>query len=417
MDMRQLKALEIAARMRITWEDGAWSVPSSSGNGKYRVILNPNGNTCTCPDFELTGKDCKHVLAALFVMERDHGGQPLLIDTDTLPEKKTYGQNWPKYNEAQTTEKRRFQELLADLCQGVEEPPQPKSGRRRTLMKDMLFACALKVYTTFSSRRFACDLKDAHEKGYLTHLMHSVHVCAYFGSDLLTPVLRRLIVQSSLPLRAVETCFAPDSSGFSTSRFVKWFDHKYGCTRQEHAWVKVHVMTGAKTNVVTAVEIRDPDANDCPQFIPLLQTTAQNFTVKEVPADKAYSSADNLEAVAALGGTAYIPFKSNATGAKGGLWEKMFHYYSFHREDFLKHYHQRSNVESTFSMVKAKFRDHVRSRTDTAMVNEVLCKFLCHNLCVVHQSNVELGIEPIFWPEQPSKPKDALALAPSAAVG
>ena len=51
-------------------------------------------------------------------------------------------------------------------------------------------------------------------------------------------------------------------------------------------------------------------------------------------------------------------------------------------------------------MVKAKFRDHVRSRTDTAMKNEVLCKFLCHNIVVVHQSHVELGIEPVFWQDE-----------------
>jgi hypothetical protein len=28
-------------------------------------------------------------------------------------------------------------------------------------------------------------------------------------------------------------------------------------------------------------------------------------------------------------------------------------------------------------MIKAKFRDHVRSKTDVAMVNEVLCKIIC----------------------------------------
>ena len=50
-------------------------------------------------------------------------------------------------------------------------------------------------------------------------------------------------------------------------------------------------------------------------------------------------------------------------------------------------------------MVKAKFRDHVRSRTDDAMKNEVLCKFLCHNIVVVHQSQMELGIEAVFWPK------------------
>ena len=170
-----------------------------------------------------------------------------------------------------------------------------------------------------------------------------------------------------------------------------------------------------KTNVVTAVVIGGRDAADSPQFKPLVRTTAENFTVKEVPADKAYLSHDNLALVEELGGTAYVPFKSNSIpGEAGSLWEKMFHYYNLHREEFLAHYHQRSNAESTFSMVKAKFRDHVRSRSGTAMVNEVLCKFLCHNICVVHQSHIELGIEPVFSPEE-SKDGDGLApLRPAA---
>ena len=58
-------------------------------------------------------------------------------------------------------------------------------------------------------------------------------------------------------------------------------------------------------------------------------------------------------------------------------------------------------MESTFSMVKAKFRDHVRAKTDTAMKNEVLCKFLCHNICCVIQAQCELGIEAVFWKDEP----------------
>jgi hypothetical protein len=38
----------------------------------------------------------------------------------------------------------------------------------------------------------------------------------------------------------------------------------------------------------------------------------------------------------------------------------MFHLFQFRRDEFLAHYHKRSNVETTFSMIKAKFRDHVR---------------------------------------------------------
>jgi hypothetical protein len=36
-----------------------------------------------------------------------------------------------------------------------------------------------------------------------------------------------LIEESSLPLQAVESAFAVDSSGFSTCRFVQWVEAKY----------------------------------------------------------------------------------------------------------------------------------------------------------------------------------------------
>ena len=74
------------------------------------------------------------------------------------------------------------------------------------------------------------------------------------------------------------------------------------------------------------------------------------------------------------------------------MWKKMFHLFQFNRDEFLSHYHKRSNVETTFSMIKAKFRDHVRSKTDAAMINEVLCKIICHNICCLIQETHELGI-------------------------
>ena len=71
----------------------------------------------------------------------------------------------------------------------------------------------------------------------------------------------------------------------------------------------------------------------------------------------------------------------------------------FNRNAFLESYHKRSNVETVFSMIKGKFGDSVRSKSDAGQVNEVLAKILCHNICVLIQSNHELGIEPTFCAE------------------
>jgi hypothetical protein len=46
------------------------------------------------------------------------------------------------------------------------------------------------------------------------------------------------------------------------------------------------------------------------------------------------------------------------------------------------------------------------------MKNEVLCKFLCHNLCCVIQSQLELGITAKFWSDAPA---GAPASAPTVA--
>jgi transposase len=403
MNAREERGLVIAATQKLVQKGKVWLVPSQSGKGKYTVCPDAETPFCSCPDHEETGLPCKHIFAVRCAVRRDTGTDGTVTETRTitLTQKKTYKQDWPMYNLAQTTEKRRFQVLLDDLCRGIQDPPQPKGGRRRTPMRDMVFAACFKVYVGLSSRRFGCDLADAHAAGHVTKKLHPVMVCSFLESELMTPVLHDLIVQSSLPLRAVETTFAPDSTGFSASRFVRWFDEKYGAERSGRDWVKVHAITGVKTNIVTAVTIEHRDAGDCPQFKPLVEKTAENFTIKEVPADKAYLSHDNLAQVEALGGTAFIPFKSNSVqGEPGSLWEKMYLYYQLRKVDFLGHYHTRSNAESTFSMVKAKFRDDVRSKTTVAMKNEVLCKFLAHNLCVLIQSQCELRIEPLFWGEK-----------------
>jgi hypothetical protein len=124
------------------------------------------------------------------------------------------------------------------------------------------------------------------------------------------------------------------------------------------------------------------------------------LAVQEVVQGYLIISGDNLQTAVDPGATPYIPFKSNTTGKSGSeLWKKLFHYYSYKREEFLIHYHKRSNVETTFSMIKAKFGERLRSKTETAQINEALCKVLCHNLCVVIQSMYELGVAPEFTSE------------------
>ncbi|HEX7771109.1 MAG TPA: transposase [Pyrinomonadaceae bacterium] len=402
---REAKALEIAARTKLTRKGDVWIVPSQSGPKTYKVNPDPESPRCTCPDFEFRQQRCKHIYAVEIVLQREvtvsNDGLTRTV-TETVTVKRKYTQDWQSYNKAQTTEKSHFLAFLYELCSKIEEPSQKRGrGRPRLPLADIIFTVTYKTYSTMSSRRFASDMRDALAKGYVSKLPSFNSVFDYLQDASLTPYLKYLIAESAMPLKSVEETFAVDSSGFSTSRFVRWFDVKYGNNEDWHDWIKMHLTCGVSTHIVTSVELSTAMAHDSPYFKPLIDATAKaGFNMKEIVADKGYISKDNLQTAVDHGATPYIPFKTNTTGKSGSeLWKKLFHYYSFKREEFLAHYHKRSNVETTFSMIKAKFGERLRSKTETAQVNEALCKVLCHNLCVVIQSMYELGIAPEFMSE------------------
>ncbi len=390
MNPREQRGLELADAAKISRNHKGWVVPSQNGRGRYNVTLNGDSPRCTCPDHEIRGQKCKHIFAVEHTISRETKPDGTTTVTETLK------WSWTSYNQAQTEEKHRFAMLLSALCRGVSEPEQTM-GRPRLPLRDMVFASALKVYVGFSSRRFTTDLRDAHAARLIKSTPHFNSVSRYLSAPQLTDVLKNLVTVSSLPLKAIETDFAVDSSGFSTSRFVRWFNKKYGRETDNREWVKVHLMCGVQTKIVSGIEISGWTANDTSYFVPLVERTAEHFRVREVAADKAYLSRKNLEAVERVGGTAYVPFKSNTVPPEGdSVWSRMYDHFMRHREDFLEHYHKRSNVETAFAAIKGKFGDSLRSKSDVGQINEALCKVLCHNLCVLVRVMHELGVEPTF---------------------
>jgi transposase len=412
IEVREQRGLAIAALSRLTHKGAIWLVPSQSGRCKcYTVSPDAAEPFCNCPDFEERQEPCKHVFAARFVMRREnadgsvsHGQAVLMTEiTETPPRpspRPTYRQDWPNYNLAQTREKHEFQELLFDLCQNHLPAVKRGRGRPTLLPADIVFACVSKVYETISARRFISDLSDAHEKGYVTHLPSHNSIQKYLESEELTPILHELIRISARPLAAVEADFAIDSTGFTCRSYTRYYDMKYR-GKHEHNWVKLHAMAGVKSNVITAVVIKGRDAADAPQLPELLELNARHFSAQEVSADKVYGSVSNLEAIERVGARAFIYHKSNHTERRGGIWARSVHFFKYHKDEFKAHYHKRSNIETSFSMVKRRFGGWVRSRTERSQVNEVLCKVLCHNICVMIHSIYELGIAPEFFPKEP----------------
>ena len=403
MEAREQRGLVLAARSNIRRKGSLWQVPSAQlGNHGYLVSLDKQ--TCTCLDHQEGGHKCKHIYAAEIVFQREFefNEDGTVTEVTTLATvqqvRKTYPQQWANYNRAQTSEKELFQKLLHELCKSIPESTETKMGRPRLPIRDGIFAAVFKVYSMLSSRRFTTDLREAHAKGYISKVPHFNSVLNVFDSAETAEILKSLVSLSASPLAAIETNFAVDSTGFSGCRYDQWYVTKWknAIPRVIKTWVKAHAMIGVTTNVVTAVDTSDKDANDSPMLVPLMQETARRFKIGDVCADKAYISEGNLHAIAEVGGNAFIPFKKNASACRPGVWNTAYHYFNLHREAFLARYHQRSNVESTFSMIKRKFADSVKAKNDQSMKCEVLAKFVCHNLCCLIQAMQEFGIDPSF---------------------
>lgn len=395
MDARQQKALIIAATARIEKRGEGWRVPSQSQFGaSYTVALAAGGGRCTCPDYEERQLSCKHVYAVELFIERETAPDGTV--TETRAARVTYAQNWPAYNAAQTSEKEAFCRLLRDLCSNVPSPEQGR-GRPRLPLNDMLFAAGFKVYSTVSARRFMTDLREAADAGLIARAPHYNSIFNCIEDETVTPIIYGLIEASAAPLATVETQFAVDSTGFGTGQHFRYFNVKYGKEMTRTDWLKAHAMIGCKTNIVTAVNVTPRDYGDSPQLRELVRKTGERFDMKEISADKAYLARENQDLIVKAGAEPFIPFKPNSLPhPQTPLWNRLYHYFAMNRMDFLKHYHQRSNVEATFSAIKRVFGDSVRSRTRPAQINEVLLKVLCHNVRMLIHAMHELGITPML---------------------
>jgi len=377
-------------------EDGLYTVKSQSGVGVYKVAGHGSIWVCNCPDFVKHGdlRPCKHVLALRLHLDLNFqvkkGEEKQLIPI-------TYSQNWSKYNQAQCNEIELFDKLLYEIVGSLPESLQ-HMGRPRLPLKDQIYCCIMKVYSQLSSRRARCLYSQAEESDYINHAPHFNAVSKTLNREDITPLLYDLVHFSAQPLACIEKDFAVDSSGFRCSSFGEYCKYAHG-TAKTHNWLKVHICTGVKTNIVADVVVTGEHGGDSPQFKRLVQRTAEYFNINEVSADAAYSSRLNHEIVDRLGGKAYIDFKSNATGMSKGskLWRDAFLYFQLRKEEFLEHYHKRSNAETTFSAIKAKFGETIKSKNRTAQINEMLCKIIAYNLTVLIHFMVDLGIKPYFF--------------------
>jgi len=314
-------------------------------------------------------------------------------------ETKTYTQNWPLYNLSQTKEKMMFLKILNDAVDYLNIPYEYQFGRPHIGLDDAIKCCCIKVFNNFSSRRTIGELHLAYALGYIRKIVHFNTINKYMNDSAITPYLHRLYKLLALPLVNIENNFAIDATGFSLPHKVKWKEIRLnGLWRHAKDYKKLHIINGVKTNIITSAKVSIGKHHDSPYFESLVKDTSINFRIKEISADTGYLSRRNCKIAEEVGAMPFILPKENTSSLAKGVsaWNKMIRLWYDNTELFAQHYHKRSNVESTFSMIKRKFLGYVRSKTDVAQTNELLCKIVCHNIAVLVNSIFELNIE-LSW--------------------
>ena len=404
MNFQEQAGLKIAATRKFTERDGYWLVPQGKNRFLfYRVTFEPKRKECTCQEFErLKPSWCKHLYALKHLLAQ----QKTVSRPDSKPKpvpkspaKKSYPRDWSKYNEARREEHAEFKVVLYELCKDL--PPHhtsSKGGRPRVPLADLVYAAVTKVRHHKSGAKMESLLKEEREGGRITQIPKASTILNFFNSTKATEVLNQLIGVTCIPFKPLETEFAIDSTFFPIPRKHRWYDEKSGKAKEKLLTFKAHVSSGINTNVVAAIRVtpdrgEDKATADSKQFPFLLEETTQRFRVIEVLADAAYCSDKNFRLAQQAGAVLITRFTSRDKGFAGGPYTDAWFFQRDRPNEHFERYNLRNNVESTHSMMKREYPGKLLFKSDHAIVNEILCIALIHNIDCLIAAKYVLGID------------------------
>jgi hypothetical protein len=390
---------------------GKYLVPSQNTSGSYLVDI--DAHTCTCPDFgdHGVGHRCKHQLVVAIVRH-----ELVLPDGNTLVTEKIkikYPRNRAAETASQREEKERSLVLLRDLFNSVVPPPYKGHGRPCLPLADKLFSAATRFLTKCSGKRVESDLRLCQRDGLIEVVPHFNTVFRVLGEPATTPILQTLIGRSAMPFIPLETRFAIDSTGFSTDTYSAYRDHRWGKDRVTREFLKSHGCFGVRTCVATAVEVNNH--HDAQMWGPLLERTAGlGFSIKEVLGDAAYWARHTAESAEKHGAKPVIDYIEGRTAKGPPAYQRMYAAFMFRRPEHKEVYRFRVKAETGHSMIKTKYGGEVASRTpkdkpdevySTTRVNEILLKYLLHNIAVGVRAIHTLGFDGDFFPVNAERPE------------
>jgi len=308
-----------------------------------------------------------------------------------VAKKKRYLRDEALYNKVQETEFLNFFEFVRYLTNYV-----CKGKKMKRMIQCLLIWRKFPNLSTRRARGFLLLLKKF---GIITFDIPCFKTLSnYNENNSLQIILEKLIEESSKPLSIIEHDFATDSTGIKTKLFSSWYSLRCKKEIKKRDHLTIHITTGIKSNIVTALNVELKSGKDNEIFRKHIDKTADNFSVDEFSGDGRYWCKANCWKVFEIGAKPYFKVWKNWSGKSRGCmpWKLMNLEFKNNPEEYGKHYHKRSNVESTNHSKKVLHGNSVYSRLPSARINEETLRWINHNINVLNRAKHEWNIIPKF---------------------
>jgi len=311
-----------------------------------------------------------------------------------MAKKKRYLRDESLYNKIQETEFLNFFEFVRYLTNYV-----CKGKKMKRIIQCLLI---WRKFPNLSVRRARGFLLLLKRFGIISSYIPCFKTLSnYNENNSLQIILDKLIEESSKPLSIIENNFATDSTGIKTKLFSSWYSLRCKKKIRKRDHLTIHISTGIKSKTVTALNVENKRGKDNEIFREHVDKTAENFKINEWSGDGMYWTKLNCDKVAEKEGKPYFKCKTGKTAWNGKqdghpAWKIMNKENLENKEEYDKHYHKRSNVESTNMSKKMLHGERVYSRLPSARINEETLRWINHNINVLNRAKHQWNIYPKF---------------------
>ncbi len=301
--------------------------------------------------------------------------------------------DWSAYNHARESE---LPGMLVAIRRHVDAVSLPKL--RRGVGKPPTHSAHNKAKALLLAELFQADERSA--TGLVSLFMEKLGIDeemspstigrAYYEDDV-QYILHKIVEKTNEPIQGLETSFSGDSTGVKKSNKVNWANDKEDEEKHKD-FDMLSIVASNQFHVISAYDLNQGPINDAPTLPALFDETKKlHPCMAKVQYDAGFISRLNVQHIANNGVMPYIFPKKNLTLKPLGCpaWREMLYECITNTQNWLREYHERSNIESVNHCLDTKFTKPIRQKHPKGRLGKQQARIVIHNLFQTHTNHYE----------------------------